>query len=208
MGLAGCAHPGVVEPPDATLRRFLGAVRAGHLDEAYGLMSEGYRKDHDAAAFQRALHEHRDEVEGAAARLAGGVAVELHAEARYGDGEALPLVVEAGAWRIAADPLDFYPQGTPAEALRSFVRAVERKRYDIVVRFVPAQERKAVSIDQLRARWEGEKRAEIAEEIAEVKAHLADPVEIAGEEARLALGEKRQVRLVREEGSWRVVALR
>jgi hypothetical protein len=195
--------------PDQALRRYLDAVRAGRYAEAYGLMSAGYRRDHDLAAFEKALGEHKDEVEAATARLAaGGATVELHAEAKYGDGEVLPLVVEAGAWRIAADPLDFYPQGTPQEALRSFVRAVERKRYDVVYRFVPVKFKKALGVGELRARWEGDKRAELAEQLAEVRAHLGDPLDVTGDSARLPLGEKRETRLVREEGVWRVEALR
>src|SRR5258708_2148185 len=81
---------------------------AGGLADAYGRMSAGYRKDHDLATFERTLRDHRADVDVATARLrAGGAAVELRAEARYGDGETLPLVIEGGAWRIAADPLDF-----------------------------------------------------------------------------------------------------
>ncbi len=194
--------------PDETLRRYLDAVRGGRVDEAYTLMSESYRRDHDRAAFERALREHRPDVERAVALLSRGAAVELRAEARAGDGETLPLVVEGGQWRVAADPLDFYPQGTPAEALRSFIRAVERRRWDVVLRFVPAQDRRAVTIEQLRSRWEGDKRAEIAEEIAEVRAHLGEPLEVSSDAARLPLGERREARLVREEGAWRVEALR
>lgn len=205
--LSACASR-VVRPEEA-LARYLAAARAGRVAEAYAMMSDGYRRDHDATAFGRAVREHRQDLDAASARLsAGAPTVELRAEARYGDGEVLPLVMEGGAWRIAADPTEFYPQSTPAEALRSFLLAVERKRYDVVLRFVPSRARKSVTLDQLRVRWEGEKRTELTFEIAEVRAHLAEPIDVSGDEARLALGEKRQVRLSREEGAWKIEALR
>ncbi len=207
--LAGCVPPATTPSPDAALRRYLAAVRAARYDEAYAMMSAPYRKDHDLAGFERGLRDHKDDVDSALARLAsGGATVELRAEARYGDGQTLVLVAEGGAWRIAGDPLDFYPQATPAEALRSFVRAVDNKRWEVVYRFVPAKYKKSLTLDQLRARWEGDKRAELADELAEVRAHLGDPLDVSGDEARLGLGERRQARLVREEGAWRVEALR
>ncbi|MSP62710.1 MAG: hypothetical protein EXR72_20750 [Myxococcales bacterium] len=208
----GCVGPAALRPeqgPDAAVRRYLDAVRGRRYADAYALMSAGYRKDHDLATFQRALDEHRDEVDAVAARLqAGGATVELRAEARFEGGDAVPLVAEAGAWRIAIDPLDVYPQVTPVDALRSFLRALDRKRYDVLYRFVPARYRKSLSLDQLRARWEGDKRAELTGQVAEVRAHLGDPIEITGDEARLSLGEQRQTRLAREEGLWRIEALR
>jgi hypothetical protein len=197
------------EAPERAVERYLAAVRAGRFDEAYGLMSSSYRRDHDRAGFVRSLGEHTAEVQAAAARLAAGAAsVELRAEARYGDGDTLPLTLEGGAWHLAGDPLDFYPQATPLEALRSFLRAIERRRYDVAWRFVPSRYRKEISVADLRARWEGDKAAELQAEIAEVRAHLAEPFELRGSEARLALGGERAARLVREEGQWRVEALK
>jgi hypothetical protein len=212
VALSGCGPKTIAtveEAPDGALSRYLAAVRETRFADAYAMMSAAYRKDHDQATFERTLREHKEDVDVAAARLrAGGATVELRAEARYGDGETLPLVVEDGTWRIAADPLDFYPQSTPSEALRSFVRAVDKKRYDVVYRFVPGRHRSSFTVEQLRARWEGDKSAELADELAEVRSHLADPLEIQGDQARLALGEKREARLVREQGVWRIESLR
>ncbi|MCU1280877.1 MAG: hypothetical protein JWM53_4423, partial [bacterium] len=40
-----------------------------------------------------------------------------------------------------------------------------------------------------------------------VKAHLDEALELSGVEARLPVGERKQVKLVREEGLWRVETL-
>ena len=42
---------------------------------------------------------------------------------------------------IASNVVDFYDQSTPRAALRSFVRAMERERYDVVLRMVPNADR-------------------------------------------------------------------
>ena len=189
--------------PADTLRAFAEAVRAGRTDDAYALLSTDYRKTHDRDAFARSLG---PADQRAAGRLAKG-RIELRAEIELADGERLALVQEPDGWRFARDPLDIYPQRAPDEALRSFVRAVERKRWDIVLRFIPQRFRSTITADSLRDRWEGAGAAELKAQLAVVKAHLDEPMELTGDEARLPVGERKQVKLVREEGSWRVETL-
>lgn len=201
--LAGCAPP---RGPEATLKAYLEAVRAGRLDDAYALMSTEYRRAHDRAAFERALES------GGRAALATrlrGAKVHLRAEIELEGGDTLPLVEERGGFRLDRDPLDFYPQRNPEEALRSFVRAVEHRRYDIVLRFVPARYQGSVTAEKLRERWTGEKRQELEAQLDTVRAHLGEALEIdpSGDAARLPVGERKQVRLVREDGAWKVEAL-
>jgi hypothetical protein len=202
--LAGCPLTPSVGP-EATLDAYLRAVSAGRLDEAYGLMSSDYKKSHDRAAFERALGDRKQ-----LARLRGARVVR-EAEVALPDGEKLPLVEESGQWRLGRDPLDFYPQRTPEEALRSFLRAVEAQRYDVAVRFVPARYRGGITVESLKSRWEGERRAELLEQMAQVRAALGrgEPFELGPPdgEARLAVGERKQARLVRESGLWKVEAL-
>ncbi|HZS38462.1 MAG TPA: hypothetical protein VFF06_16620 [Polyangia bacterium] len=203
---AGCPRPpAAAVGPESALQAYLNAVAAGRLDEAYNWMSADYRKTHDRAAFERALGDRRG------AEKLRGARVELEAEAQLPDGERLPLVMENGAWRLARDPLDFYPQRTPAEALRSFLRAVENRRYEVVVRFVPSRYRATVTVDAVRARWEGERRAELGQQLDAIRAALArgEPLELGPPEgeARLQLGERKQAKLVREDGDWKIESL-
>ena len=206
-----CGPPPERKGPEYTLTAFQRAVEHHRLVEAWGLMSSDYKKGHDRAAFERALAQ-------ADARITklGQAQVRLEAEVALPNGEKLPLVLEDGAWKIARDPLDFYPQSTPAEALRSFARAVEARRWDVLARFVPARYRATVTPDKLRERWEGERRAELLQSLERVRVKLqqgsAGQLQLSstGEEAELPLpeaGEHKQARLVREDGLWRIESL-
>ena len=199
---AGCAPHAAPGPAD-TLRAFADAVRAGRTDDAYALMSADYKKTHDRDVVPRRVSPRRQR---AAGRLAKG-RVELRAEVELADGERLALVQEADGWRFSRDPLDIYPQRAPDEALRSFVRAVEHKRWDVVLRFIPQRYRSTITAESLKDRWEGEGAGELEAELVAVKAHLDEPIELSGDEARLPVGERKQVKLVREEGVWRVETL-
>ena len=202
VAVVGCA-PRAPAGPTETLRAFADAVRAGRTADAYALMSADYRKTHDRDAFARSFD---PATKRAASHLAKG-RIELRAEVELVDGERLALVQEPDGWRFARNPLDLYPQRAPDEALRSFVRAVERKRWDVVLRFIPMRYRSTITADTLKERWEGAGAAELGAELAAVKAHLDEPIELTGDEARLPVGERKQVKLVREEGLWRVETL-
>jgi hypothetical protein len=198
----GCAARNPSGPVE-TLHAFAAAVQAGKVDEAYALMSADYRKTHDREAFARSLG---PATTRAASKLRDGK-VELRAEVELSDGERLQLVQEADGWRFARDPLDVYPQRTPEEALRSFLRALERKRWEVVLRFIPQRFRGGLTADGLKQRWEGPEATQLAAQIVAVRAHLEEPMELSGDEARLPVGERKQVKLVREEGLWRVETL-
>ena len=202
VGVAGCA-PHLGTGPDETLRTFADAVRAGRSDAAYALMSADYKKAHDRDAFARSLD---PAVVRAAGRLARGP-IELRAEVELADGERLALVREPGGWRFARDPLDLYPQRAPDDALRSFIRAVEHKRWEVVLRFLPQRFRSTITTEKLKERWEGAGAGELKAQLVVVKAHLDEPLELSGDEARLPVGERKQVKLVREESLWRVETL-
>jgi hypothetical protein len=204
ISVAACHPP--VEGPEATLDAYLDALAANQLDRAYALLSSDYRKTHDRAAFERAVS--ASDAQKNAARLKKSAhTLALEAELELPDGDKLPLVREDGAWRFQHDPLDFYPQSTPAEALRSFVRAVDNHRYEVALRFVPDRYRALLTADKLRERWEGERHSELQGQLQAARAHLGEGLEVSGDEARLTVGERKQVRLVREGGVWKVDSL-
>jgi hypothetical protein len=204
--LAACPPPKAAQGPDAVLDAYLAALAAGKLDKAYALLSSDYQKTHDRAAFERAVVA-ADAGKNAERLRKGAHHVELEAEVQLPDGETLPLVFEDGEWRFRNDPLDFYPQGTPLEALRSFLRAVENHRYGIALRFVPDRYRSSLTVDKLRERWEGERRSELLGQLQAVRTHLGDPLEMNGDSARLTVGERKQAVLIRESGVWKVETL-
>ncbi len=120
------------------------------------------------------------------------------------DGDQLTLVLVDGKWRIHGNVVDFYDQSTPRAALRSFVRAMERRRYDVVMRFVPKADREGMSPEQMREAWEGESREEIERLIADLRANLDEPIELVGDRATMSYGDGAAVQFVREEGVWRI----
>jgi len=54
-------------------------------------------------------------------------------------------VYEAGGWRVDGTGIERYGQSTPRQALLGFLRAFERKRYDIIMRYVPDKERQGAA---------------------------------------------------------------
>jgi hypothetical protein len=202
VAASGCAAK-PPSGPEETLRAFGAAVRGGRVEAAYALMSAGYRRTHDRDTFASSL---APGVQRAVAKLIDGK-IELRAEVELSDGERLAMVQEPEGWRFARDPLDVYPQRAPDEALRSFVRAVERKRWDVVLRFVPQRYRGNITTDTLKERWEGAQVSELQQQLAAVRAHIDEPIELVGDEARLPVGERKQVKLIREDGAWKVETL-
>lgn len=192
--------------PEPVLAAYLGAIAAGRLDDAYALLSSEYKRTHDRAAFERSLT--LADRQAASDKLRSARVVPT-AEVELPEGDRVPLVLERGEWRFQRDPLDFYPQRTPEESLRSFIRAVENRRYDVCLRFVPLRYRTTLTTDRLRERWEGEKRKEMNDQLAAARARLGEPFELdsTGDTARLTVGERKQARLVREDGVWKVDAL-
>ncbi len=206
LAAGACGGRGaVVDGPQEVLAAYAEAVLAGRHDEAYALMSPAYRARHTQKEFVALLREGSAEQKTVLEQLRSkGARVEMEASIDLGEGDSLRLVVENGEWKIASDPLDFYGQRTPAEALRSFVRAIERRRYDLVLHFVPAKWAETMTAEKLRREWEGEKREEIAILVKNLKRNLTAPIHESGNRATRPYGERYEVRFVREDGLWKI----
>ncbi|MCK5796161.1 MAG: hypothetical protein KAI47_03205 [Deltaproteobacteria bacterium] len=206
LGHLACAKPraSVIKPED-TLRAYARALEKGRYDEAYALMSGTFRKRHTKQEFARWLQADPKERLRLVARLRGRAAkTEIHAVLKLAEGEKLALRVEKGAWHLIAAPLDFYSQKTPRSALRSFIRAVAHRRYAIVLRFVPAKWASVMTVEKIRAMWEGKKRAEVELLLKELKENIEAPIVVTGSSAKMPYGIDKRVRFVREEGRWKV----
>ncbi len=192
--------------PLAAVDAYAAALRAGDYARAYDHMSASYRREHSRDEFVRMMKDSPDEVKLTASRLtSSGRRVEVRARFVYDDlRDELPMVMEDGGWKIASDPLEFYPQDTPAQAVRSFVRAVELRRYDVVLRFVPNRWRQEMTEAKVRDQFEGDKREEVAQMMRLLTAHLDNPIDEEGDKARMPYGERFEVKLVREDGVWKV----
>jgi len=202
--LDACARSGA--GPTATLSALGAALERKDYDAAYALTSAGFRARVPLAAFRAELEEagadtvalgHR--LSAAGERNGSALTMEL------APGEPMTLVEEGGRW-LVAEPSAFeaWSQGTPRAALRSFVRALEQRRYDVVLRLCPAARRGALSAASLRDYWEGEHEAENAQLLARLRAALGAPIVETGDEARMPYGAGAEARLVREDGAWKI----
>jgi hypothetical protein len=206
--LGGCPAKGTqtTRGPEATLKAYAAALKSGKYDRAYALMSESFRKRHNMQDFVRMLKENDTEVKYSASKLAATSPKEVIVEANltYGDEDRLKLVMEKGTWKMASDPIDFYSQRTPADALRSFIRAIEGRRYDVVMRFVPEKWAESMTEAKLKQQWEGDKRGEVKLLLKNLKANLAAPINQQGNTATMPYGDKFEVHFIREDGTWKI----
>lgn len=203
---AGCGGGGGGgASPEDTLARFRRALRAEDWDAAYDLLSEDYRREVSREAFRRHLAAHPEEVEATHEALGHPEGPpEVTARLVYGEGEALELRQREGRWVIVGNLVDFYDQSTPRAALRTFIRAVERGRYDVVLRLVPEGDKEGMTVDRLEETFEGEGREEVERLVANLRAHLDNPIDVVGDRATMPYGERFTAQLLREDGVWKI----
>lgn len=190
--------------PVIVLNEYSRSLEKRDYDRAYELMSEDYRAQHSKADFVRMLQENPREVKETAGRLRSARGdLEVTAELKFGLGDRMRLVREGGAWKIASNPVDFYSQATPREALRSFLRAYSLKRWDVMLRFVPTNYAERMTAETMREQFQGEHKEDIARMMAMIAANVDEPISDKGTEAQLRYGEF-EVRFKREDGVWKI----
>ena len=204
--LAGCpSRAPQTSGPEEVLRTYAQAIQAGEHKRAYQMMSPAYRERVDQQTFISSIRKNPAEMQFILGQLSNKAQqVTISAALDVGSQERLLLVNTSGHWSIATDPMAFYPQQTPAQAIRSFVRAIENKRYDVLLRFVPAQRAKNLSEAHLKKYFEGSERDEAQSLVRAIKANLSSPIHIAGETANMPYGERNVVKFLLEDGVWKI----
>jgi len=209
--LVGCASGSSASSPESVLSAYARAVQRGQLADAYALLSDDAKKTIPFEQFKRMIQENPEqaqELTRALDRPSSGPA-RITARVTGADGEPLLLVYENGAWRVDGSAIDLYSQAAPESAALSFVRAVENKRYDLLLNFVPDSQREGLTEATLRAAWEGEQKQDMARLIEALKAALPTArFEVVGERATLAYGAGGTIELVREHAAWKVEELK
>jgi GGDEF domain-containing protein len=202
--IAGCS--GARTAPASALDRYASALRAKNYDAAYALMSSDYRARVGKDEFVRMLRDNPREVDDTAVRLGSRKRrLQVTADLAYGLGDSLHLVEEDGGWRVADNPLAFYDQSTPRNALRSFVRAYRLERWDVMLRFVPKAYVDLMDVDKMRGQFTGDRKDQNAQLMNALEANIDQPIEELGPaEARMRYGTGMQVTFLREEGRWRL----
>jgi hypothetical protein len=201
----GCAHRS--EAPADTLSAFGAAIERKDYGAAYALTSSDFRKRVPFDAFRAELEAGGPDAQALGKRLRESAGhAPLRVEVDVDLGEKLPLVYDDGRWRVDGQPFELWSQKTPRAALRSFIRALDRRRYDVALRLVPNRYRSTLSIEKLRDYWEGERKNENAQLLGRLRAAVAGNAAIVevGDEAHMPYGDKYEVRFVREDGAWKI----
>jgi hypothetical protein len=187
------------------LRAYAQALEQGRADDAYRLLSDEARRGISLEAFRRMVQDDPEGVReiGRALERPTAPAV-VTATVTSPSGQELHLVLEGNGWHVDASSIDLYSQDTPRHAIQGFVRAVERKRYDIVLRYVPDSHKQGLDPAKLKAAWEGQEKEEMDQVIAALKQALPSAsIEETGERATMPYGAG-TMQLVREHGLWKI----
>jgi hypothetical protein len=202
-GSVACGHR--PSAPGDALGLFAAAVERRDFRAAYALMSDAYRRRVPFDEFVRRLEAAGPEAVGTARALRESAAqVGRRIEIPIGEEERLPLVSEGGGWRLEESPFEPFRQDTPRAALKAFVRAATGRRYDVLLQLAPARHRSGLTIEKLRAFWEGPEAAGNRKLLAALRLALEGRIVEEGDDAFLFYGNGSQVRFVREEGLWRI----
>ncbi|MEO7036031.1 MAG: hypothetical protein ABI548_18980 [Polyangiaceae bacterium] len=210
-GALGCAAGSSASSPEGVLTAYSRAVQIGRLADAYSLLSDDAKKSISFEDFKRIIQENPEQAQELARAMDRPQAgpPRVTAKVTGADGEPLLLVYESGAWRVDGSAIDLYSQASPESAALAFLRAVENKRYDVLLRFVPDSQRDGLSEATLRSAWEGEQKQDMARLTEALKAALPNAhFEVVGERATLAYGAGGTIELVREHGAWKVEELK
>jgi hypothetical protein len=204
LGLSACASSGS-QDPESTLHAYAKALEDGRAADAYRLLGDDARRGISFEAFKKTIDSNPDDAKeiGRALSRPTTPAV-ITATVTAPNGDALELVWNSGAWKVEASAIDLYRDDSPRHAIQGYVRALERKRYDVILRYVPDAHREGLDAAKLKAAWEGPDKDEIAQVLAGLKQALpAGSVEEAGDHAQLAYGAG-VIKLVKEHGRWKI----
>jgi hypothetical protein len=187
------------------LHTYAHALEDGRADDAYRLLSDEARRGISLEAFRRLVQDDPEGVREIGRSLERPTAPPVvTATVTSPAGQELHLVLEGGGWHVDASTIDLYAQDSPRHAVQGFVRAVERKRYDIVMRFVPDAHREGLDASKLQAAWEGHEKDEIEQVVTALKQALPTAtIEETGERATMPYGAG-TMQLLREHGVWKI----
>lgn len=202
---AGCGAAQQGRDPQSVLHAYARALEDGHADEAYRLLSDEARRGISLEAFRRMVQDDPEGVREIGRSLERPTAPPVvTATVTSPAGQELHLVLEGGGWRVDASTIDLYAQDSPRHTIQGFVRAVERKRYDIVMRYVPDAHREGLDPSKLQAAWEGHEKDEIEQVVTALKQALPTAtIEETGERATMSYGAG-TMQLLREHGVWKI----
>lgn len=203
---AGCGAGSVQQGPSDALRAYARALDDGRPDDAYKLLSSEAKRSISPEAFRRMVQDNAAEMKEIAHLLSRPSSDPvITATVTSPKGETLVFLLEGGRWKLDAGAINLYGQNTPRRALEAFLRAFDRKRYGVMLRFVPEGHLEGLDQQKLRAAWEGPQKEEMQRIAAGLRASLPTAqIEEVGERATMPYGSGGRVQFVREHGVWKI----
>jgi hypothetical protein len=201
----GCGAGSRAQDPSGVLREYARALEESRAEDAYRMLSDEARRGISLDAFRRMVKDNPEEVReiGRALARPTGAAI-VTATVTSANGQELDLVLENGKWKVEATAIDLYAQDTPRHAVQGFVRALERKRYDVILRYVPDAHKEGLDAAKLKTAWEGHDHEEMEQVLSSLKQSLPSAtIEETGERASMPYGAG-TMQLVREHGLWKI----
>jgi hypothetical protein len=185
------------------VQAFAAALAEGHPARAYRLLSQAQREAISYDDFKKEIHGNHVESKELAKSLSEVRRVRVRARVELADGRHLDLSHDGNKFRIDEPLWEFYSQTSPQAALRSFVRAIEASRWDVLLSLMPQADRGGLDAAKLEQNL-----APRIEELTRLGALLATaldaPIEIVGDRATLTYGESFSMRFVRESDGWKI----
>jgi hypothetical protein len=203
--LTACTASTRSNDPQSVLHAYARALEEGRAEDAYKELSDEARRGVSIEAFRRMVKDDPEGVKEIAHALERPTApAVVSAIVTSPSGQELHLVLEDGKWRVDGSTIDLYAQDTPRHAIQGFVRAVEHKRYDVVMRYVPDGHKEGLDPNKLKDAWEGHDKDEIQQVVTGVRQALpSSTIEETGERATMPYGAG-AMQLVREHGLWKI----
>lgn len=193
------------DDPRGVLHRYAKALEEGRADDAYRLLSDEAKRAMAIEQFRKLLKENPEEAKELGRILSRPASAPyVTAKVSGGGGQEFELVLEDGKWRLDLNAVDLYAQDTPRHAIVGFLRAVEQKRYDMAMRYVPDSHRAGLDPAKLKAAWEGPEREAIeAMRVGVKRALTSSQIEETGDRAALPYNNG-TMQLVKERGVWKI----
>lgn len=199
------ACSGRLGSPESTLKQYARALEEHRGEDAYRVLSEETRRSLSKEAFLRTLRDYPEDArEMGQALHREPISREVTATVITKSGDEILLVLEEGEWKIDTTAVDLYAIDTPKHTVSSFLRALERKRYDVLLRMVPEEFKAGLDAEKLKKSWEGPEKESVDRFLAMKATLLTTTAEIVGDNATLAYGSE-TMKLVRERGKWKVL---
>lgn len=205
---AGCS--GAVHTLDVDMAALHDDLEAGRFDKAYTALAAGQQQAIGPDEFVQALKQDPALAEGLIALVEKALEqpqVTYRARITLEDGTEIVLALVEGSWVFETPVTSFYGQGTPREALISFVEAFEAQRWDVVAALVPSSYSTGDDETLIADAWTDPSTSEdIARLVKLIEVHVNDEIVIQGNRATLVYPEG-QVTFLREGGKWVILDL-